>query len=160
MKTFDRKIALRKISEVEQKIAHLQKQQEEARSTLVNATKNTQPCRRELRGVRRAWVVAPQITVTGVCPGEVTLSITGGAPTGTGRLVGSFALGSTTLPSGDVCAGTNLNLENAFQLLGTGRLDLDGAGIWPRNATASDCGMLLQAVDDTTCELSNVTNLP
>ena len=84
----------------------------------------------------------------------------GGAPTGTMRLAGSFALGSTTLPPRDVCAGTNLNLENAFQLLGTGRLDLGGAGIWSRNATASDCGMLLQAVDDTTCELSNVTNLP
>ena len=109
---------------------------------------------------RASWVIAPQITVTGVCPGEVTLSVTGGALIGTMRLAGSFALGSTTLPLGDVCAGTHLNLENAFQLFGTGHLDLDGAGIWSRDATASACGMLLQAVDDTTCEPSNVTNLP
>ena len=40
MKTFDRKIILRKISEVEQQIVHLQKQQEEARSTLLTLKKN------------------------------------------------------------------------------------------------------------------------
>jgi hypothetical protein len=40
MKTFDRKIVLREISEVEQKIVHLQKQQEEARSTLLTLKKN------------------------------------------------------------------------------------------------------------------------
>lgn len=40
MKTFDRKIILRKISAVEQQIAHLQRQQEEAKSTLLTLKKN------------------------------------------------------------------------------------------------------------------------
>ena len=40
MKTFDRKIILRKISAVEQQIVHLQKQQEKARSTLLTLKKN------------------------------------------------------------------------------------------------------------------------
>jgi hypothetical protein len=112
-------------------------------------------------GFERVWLdLNPQISVTGTCPGQVTLTATGGAPYGRGRLAGAFALGLTPLPPQDVCAGTNLDLQNAFQLLGTGRLNFTGAGNWTRTATVSHCGLMLQAVDDITCELTNIVTMP
>ena len=60
--------------------------------------------------------VEPQISITGVCLGAVTLSVTDGTPYGTVREDGSFTPGLTTLPPGDICAGTELDLEGAFQV--------------------------------------------
>lgn len=94
----------------------------------------------------------PELTVSGICPGELTVSITEATPGATvGILVGDAA-GSFRFPSGD-CEGIELGIDDP-QVLTTAVADAGGAIEIVRQAPAMACGMLLEAVDLVSCQAS------
>jgi len=109
-----------------------------------------------------AIYVAPQggggfsFTISGSCPGSVTLSATGGTPGGVAGIIFGQA-GSDPLLGGP-CAGTQTDLTNP-QLFRT--LPFDGSGSFSLTATAPSavCGLSLQVVDGASCTVSNPDTL-
>ncbi len=95
----------------------------------------------------------PTLTLTGACPGSVTVDVSNVTPSGSVALVYGPA-GTFVIPNGP-CAGT---------VLAIGAPTL--AGIYPADATghlnlvtpplpSAFCGLTVQAVDVTTCTVSN-----
>ena len=97
---------------------------------------------------------APTLTVSGECPGPVTIAIAGAEPGGNVPVIFSPDLGSFTLPFGS-CAGTEFGLD-APTLLFTLVADGDGNAQTTGNAPANACGAYLQAMDVTSCVPTNV----
>lgn len=102
--------------------------------------------------------VEPRLSVTGLCPGSVTLRLTGATPNRSVGLLWGTAAGSTPVPSGP-CAGTELGLADPA-LAGVRLADRDGALSFTRPLGAGQCDRLLQVLDATTCQLSEVVALP
>lgn len=99
------------------------------------------------------------IQFNGVCPGAMTLSISGGTPGGTVAVLGAATGGSTTIPNGFPCAGTVLDLGARLTLISTTSLDGTGSGSVAGNVPAVACGLIqVQALDVATCATSNVTS--
>lgn len=97
------------------------------------------------------------IQFNGVCPGVMTLSITGGTPGGTVAVLGAATSGSTTIPNGFPCAGTVLDLGARLTLIDTTSLDGAGNGSVSGSVPAPACGFIkVQALDIATCTTSNV----
>ena len=101
---------------------------------------------------------SPELTLTGTCPGVVDLEITGVTPFGQVALLRAVAEGTAVLQAGS-CAGTEIGLEDPVLV---GVVGVDGVGSF---SAAPDvpvrlCGSLLQAIDLTTCQPSNVTDIP
>ena len=82
----------------------------------------------------------PEISVTGVCPGEVAIDISGITPNGQVAILSAVSEGTFTILGGS-CAGTEVDLANP-------------------TAPAGACGLFLQAVDVTTCTPGNVAQVP
>ena len=95
----------------------------------------------------------PVFTVSGSCPGTVTLQLTGGTPNSNAGLIFSNATGSDVLGAGP-CVGTPSGLDGPglFSLV---PLDNMGRFSLTRTAPAGVCGVFLQVVDSS-CNLSNV----
>lgn len=98
----------------------------------------------------------PALTISGPCPGPMTLEISGATPRGTVALLASARGGTYTIPSGP-CAGTALDIQPPFApgtplLL---RADLRGVVRLSRVAPGAACGLWAQAVDVATCRVSN-----
>lgn len=106
----------------------------------------------------RAYRPGPDLTVTGECPGVVTLHITDATPNGSVLLAAAAAGGSSTLPGGS-CAGTELALENPKI---RGRLQADGLGRVELTIQlgSSRCSTLFQGVDLRTCLPTDAAGLP
>ena len=100
----------------------------------------------------------PLLSVTGVCPGEITIGLTGATPDSGLGLIAAFAEGSSSVPAGP-CAGTLLGLENPIPLT---VVITDGSGSLSIPLTVGDgaCGRFLQALDTATCAVSNVAAVP
>ena len=102
----------------------------------------------------------------GSCPGDAAIGIRSfvdGMMTGSGPfvLVAGLREGSTVVPGGD-CSGTRLGVESDGVLLKFGPVaDLDRDGMIDILPTLppSVCGLQMQAIDLSNCEVSNVMSL-
>ena len=93
------------------------------------------------------------LSMSGQCPGEVVVTTSGGS--GSGAVMTGTGLGSDVIPGGD-CAGTVTGLSGLSLLAGDVTLDL---GI-TANAPSSACGLQMQVIDLSSCELTNVEAVP
>jgi len=100
----------------------------------------------------------PVLSVSGTCPGPVTITATGVTPGASVAIWGSMQPGSTTLASGD-CAGTILDLKKAH-LFTNATADNNGNVSLRVRLNPNRCGILLQAIDLSTCATSNVAPTP
>ncbi len=97
-------------------------------------------------------------SVSGACPGSISLSLTNATPDGLVAFGWGATEGSVTLPPGR-CAGTEIGLADPSPL---GALTANQAGeiSLDQVVNAGACGLLLQALDVTTCGPSNVAGVP
>ncbi|MFG0330715.1 MAG: FG-GAP repeat domain-containing protein [Phycisphaerales bacterium] len=97
------------------------------------------------------------LNIQGVCPGQMTLRATGARPDATVAFLYAFGRGSVSIPPGNPCAGTKLGLDATATLLRTARADASGVAAVSGEAPANACDrVFLQALDVSTCEVSNV----
>ncbi len=98
----------------------------------------------------------PSLTVTGTCPGPVTLDIAGATPFG-GVALAYGPAGSFSIPSGG-CAGTSLDIGSPTlaTILGA---DAGGGVSFAVTLPAGACGLTVQAVDLGSCAVSNAAVL-
>ena len=98
------------------------------------------------------------LSISGSCPGDITVTFEGGTPNGSARLYWSDSLGTTVIQGGP-CAGEVVDLEDP-RLLAIGPLDGDGGFSKTRTAGANQCGNFVQAMDETSCAKSDPEQLP
>jgi len=99
------------------------------------------------------------LTATGDCPGTLTVSLSGATPGGSVRLFRSIAEGMFTLPAGGLCEGVVLDLEDP-QTVATNVAGAEGEFSATFMVSDAACGLYLQAIDATTCAVSEVIELP
>ncbi|MFW5653482.1 MAG: hypothetical protein ACOC0P_05505 [Planctomycetota bacterium] len=97
----------------------------------------------------------PRLAVSGNCPGNVTLDVSGATPNENVAFIFAFGTGNVTIPSG-ICQGTQLGLDGTAQLVGTATADANGNAQFTGFAPNIACRGFLQALDLTTCTPSNV----
>ena len=103
--------------------------------------------------------VGIQLSIVGQCPGDVTLTASGGTPNGAAGVIFSFGLGNDLLGGGP-CAGEQTQLMNP-QLATIAPLDGSGGFQITRNFQAQFCGTFIQLVDAAdNCTLSDAEQLP
>ena len=100
----------------------------------------------------------PTLAITGICPGEVTLSLSGATPLAAVGLLASRNPGTFVVPGGP-CPGVTVDLDQP-RLLVRLQVDASGAATIVRNTAAGHCGTLLQAVDTASCQTSEVASIP
>jgi hypothetical protein len=97
------------------------------------------------------------LSLAGICPGEVTLTVTGATPQAqVAVLHGEEGMGQ--VPGGS-CAGTQLGLANP-RLAGLALTDLTGGLTVTRVLEGQACDRSVQALDLATCAVSGVAALP
>lgn len=105
--------------------------------------------------VMEAGAVA--LSLAGSCPGPMTLSISGGTPSGVAAIIFADATGTDPIPVGG-CQGTETGLSNPAPLAPVS-LDGSGNGELTPNVPAGACGKLLQVMDVASCAMSNVVTV-
>lgn len=100
----------------------------------------------------------PEMTVSGVCPGQGYAFLSGFTSGGQVAILTSASPGSTTVPRGG-CAGTVVDLDRA-RLLGTFTADVSGSLDLTPHFPRSACGTWVQAVDVATCQTTDAVQLP
>ena len=100
----------------------------------------------------------PTLTLSGECPGRVTLTASSASPGGTLALIGAVDAGEDAIPTGP-CEGIDTELDapdllRFFTADGTGSFSATGS------LDASRCGLLARLVDITTCRQSNIDSFP
>jgi hypothetical protein len=105
------------------------------------------------------WEYGPPLILAmdtkAVCPGLQTVTVTGSTAGGTVAFVYGDALGSTTIPTGNPCAGTTLPIAGNVTLLGSNQ-----GGSFQFQSTASMCGGYVVAIDIETCRVSDPVQIP
>ncbi len=100
------------------------------------------------------------LTVSGACPGTVTVRWSGAQPNSTVALIFAKNTGSFVIPFGP-CRGTVLGLgANQIRLVNTFPAGSNGSGSRSGHAGSSACRGYLQMHDIPNCTLSNVAQLP
>ena len=119
----------------------------------------------EIGGVNKLWAVSvgggsvgPALSITGSCPGQITITGTGLTPGGSVQIWNGRNPGSTIVNSG-ACVGTTVDIARA-RALRTLTADANGNLTVRRNMNEATCGALFQLLDLTTCATSNVTSTP
>jgi FG-GAP repeat len=97
------------------------------------------------------------LSLAGVCPGEVMLTITGATPLAPAAVLHGEE-GMSEVPGGP-CAGTQLGLANP-RLAGVALTDLTGGLTVTRVLESPACDRFVQALDLATCAVSGVAALP
>jgi len=100
----------------------------------------------------------PLLNVAGSCPGDAAAAIENLTPSSDVTVFRGTGPGQSSIPSGP-CAGVDLGIANA-ELIATFPADQDGAFRAEPQLGAPICGAFVQAVDLSTCDLSNVVELP
>lgn len=102
-----------------------------------------------------------RLSVTGSCPGRVSVAWSGGTPASQQGLVFGLRSGSTTIPSGP-CQGTVLGLSGQVRLVSPPGIfgNQGGSGSISGQAGPGACGGFLQLVEGGTCRTSNVAQIP
>ena len=98
-----------------------------------------------------------EVRIAGVCPGEVTLTVTGATPLAPLAVLHGEE-GISQVPGG-ACAGTQLGLANP-RLAGVAHTDLTGGLTVTRVLESQACDRFAQALDLATCAVSGVAGLP
>lgn len=102
------------------------------------------------------------LTITGTCPGQVTISWSGATPNAQQALLFATSQGNFVIPTGRPCAGTQLGLSaNQLRVVtppGTFSTG-NGSGSISGNAGAQACGGFLQLIQGGSCTTSNVAGL-
>lgn len=117
-------------------------------------------------GLLEAWTAtipsawgALQLTVSGMCPGQVQVRWSNGVPHGTIAVVASSSIGTFTIPGGP-CAGTAIDLgPQGLQLVFTATSDANGAGSRSAVVGSNACGRFMQLIERDTCDVSNVQQI-
>ncbi|MBL1217041.1 MAG: hypothetical protein D8M59_06040 [Planctomycetes bacterium] len=98
------------------------------------------------------------LSVAGTCPSAVQLTMDNATALGDVAIVYAFATGSFTIPNGNPCAGTVLGLNNTVALGAIVTADAVGHAVLNTRVPDAACDqVLIQALDLTSCETSNVT---
>jgi|GEM_PF-1724563 len=101
-----------------------------------------------------------ELAFSGDCPGSAELRISGAQPFATVNVAGADAVGTFSIPNGG-CSGTELNLdENSVELLGSVVVDGNGTRTLSLNLPNSLCGQIAQALDVSTCGVTNTDVIP
>jgi len=100
----------------------------------------------------------PTLVASGSCPGELSLSFSGGSPDEVIGLLISDQLGAGRISAGP-CAGVETGLT-APEIEASIRLDALGESEVTRNVPLSVCGRFVQMVDGPSCALSEAIQLP
>lgn len=103
-----------------------------------------------------------RLSLTGDCPGRVTVSWNGATPSRPMGIALANSTGNFTIPGG-ACGGTTLGLSNSgLQLAYTGNTGAGGSGQVSSNVGTAACGKFIQMVvaDGNPCTTSNVVQLP
>ena len=99
------------------------------------------------------------LTITGACPGNVTLTADNATPGANVAFIDAFGPGSVSIPSGP-CAGTVLGLNRTATLLRAVRADGSGTARTSGTAPPAACGrVFVQALDISNCATSNVEEI-
>jgi hypothetical protein len=96
--------------------------------------------------------------LSGVSGGQIGVKVTGATPNSqVGFAWAKGAGGPTPIPAGFPCAGVMMNLNSTMSLLGVTTTDANGkAALGPQFVPSSAVGTIrVQAIDLTTCEISN-----
>ncbi|MCC6909717.1 MAG: hypothetical protein IT430_17410 [Phycisphaerales bacterium] len=104
-------------------------------------------------------VSAPQLSLTGSCPGPMQIGVTGATPGGNVALLHATGTGSVRIPNGNPCAGTTLGLNSTAQLYRVIRADAGGGFLINLNVPPGACGRFVQGLDASTCTTTNVEPL-
>lgn len=97
------------------------------------------------------------LTFDGDCPGPTDIYVTGATPGGTVAIVAAPSSGSTTIPGGNACAGTVLNIAGPIQIAAIETADGAGVTITFLDVPEYACDIAhVQAIDVVTCNTSNV----
>ncbi len=100
------------------------------------------------------------LTVTGACPGQVTVDWSNARPNATVALIFARNTGGFVIPSG-LCQGTVLGLgSQSIRLVNTFPSGSNGSGSRTGNTASGSCLAYLQMLDTPDCTLSNVAQLP
>lgn len=98
------------------------------------------------------------LTISGSCPGRISLEWSGALPDGRQAIVYGAETGKTVIPHGP-CQGTVLGLGGyvaIVNIIGTG----SGEGVVYGNMGSGRCGVYCQFVELGTCRPSNVAQTP
>lgn len=101
--------------------------------------------------------VAPSVTVSGSCPGQVRVAVSGLTPKGRGDLYGSSAEGTDTVADGP-CVGTALSLVDPVRVR-QGKSE-SGSTSGNLDLLAGACGAFFQVVDLTSCAVTDTVPAP
>ena len=103
--------------------------------------------------------VGPGLSVSGECPGEISISVSGASGNASIALLGSASEGAAAVPAGRPCEGTGLGIE-APTLLTTFSTGPLGNHTIERTVSEGSCGLYLQAVDLAACVATTVEPVP
>lgn len=100
-----------------------------------------------------------RLSGSGKCPGVVFFEVAGASPGGGVRLYKSTAEGQFTLPTGGLCEGVEIGLQDPESVT-TKVADAKGERSFSRDVTKGVCGLYLQAIDAKTCAVTEVVQIP
>jgi hypothetical protein len=99
-------------------------------------------------------LAAPGVTISGSCPGPMTVSADRLSPDADFTVLGASVLGGESLPAGP-CAGTPSGLDlSTLRHRDTHTADAAGAWVLDRTFEGRHCGAWVQVLDTGTCSLS------
>lgn len=96
------------------------------------------------------------LTVTGPCPGIITIEIAGASPGDRVALFDSAITGQAFLPDGTVCPGTEIGLLPPLELLSLFTIPSSGVLTVDHEAPPMSCQFIMQSLNGNTCEVSNL----
>jgi len=102
---------------------------------------------------------APDISVGGSCPGTIEVTISDATPGGGLAILTAEGAGSGVVPGGP-CEGAALDISGDIRLRGRPTADASGRYRVTPDVSGGACGLSVQALDLTTCEVSDVDVLP
>jgi hypothetical protein len=100
------------------------------------------------------------LTVTGGCPGLVSLYASGSTPGGRVAFLAAAGTGQYTIPRGPVCVGTTLGLNSSVRVAGLVNADSLGTAVISAVVPEPLCDRIyVQALDFGTCSTTQVEGL-
>jgi hypothetical protein len=103
----------------------------------------------------------PVLTLEGVCPGEITATVTEARGARLAALFFSRRPGETHIPPPYPCSGVILDLDpRTFRFIEYIETDESGTGRVTGTASPRACGGFLQVLVGSECEKTNVIRIP